>query len=106
MDRQLKDRHHKFRLFKFICNIRIFLVFSFLLFSTFTSAIAAKKHTFEAESGKLIGGASKVADGEASGGFLVSLIKQGDGIGFTSLPASVKLAIRYASSGVGSISVD
>jgi len=106
MDKQLKDRHHKFRLFKFICNIRIFLVFSFLLFSTFTSAIAAKKHTFEAESAKLIGGASKVADGEASGGFLVSLIKQGDGIEFTSLPATGKLAIRYASSGVGSISVD
>jgi len=105
MDKKLKDRHHKFRLFKFICNIRIFLVFSFLLFSTFTSAIAAKKHTFEAESGKLIGGASKVADSEASGGFLVSLIKQGDGIRFSGLPVSGKLAIRYSSLGVGLISV-
>ena len=105
MDKQHKDRQHKFLLFKFICDIRIFLVFSFLLFNAFTSLNAAEKHTFEAESAKLIGGASKVADSEASGGFLVSLTKPDDGIRFTGLPASGKLAIRYSSLGVGLISV-
>lgn len=106
MEKQHKDLQHKFLHFKYMIPIKVFLLFSFLLLNVFTSLNAAKKHTFEAESAKLIGGASKMADGEASGGFLVSLIKQRDGIGFTSLPASGKLAIRYASSGVGSISVD
>jgi len=68
-------------------------------------AIADEKHTFEAESAEPIGGASKVADSEASGGQLVSLTKPDDGIRFTNLPVAGKLAIRYASSGVGSISV-
>jgi alpha-L-fucosidase len=68
-------------------------------------AKAAKKHTFEAETAKLIGGASKVADGEASGGFLVSLTRPDDGIRFSGLPASDKLVIRYSSLGVGLISV-
>jgi alpha-L-fucosidase len=62
-------------------------------------------HTFEAESAKLIRGASKVADDKASGGFLVSLTKPDEGIAFTGLPASGKLAVRYSSSGVGVISV-
>ena len=69
------------------------------------SDIAAEKHTYEAESAKLIGGASKVADKEASGGYLVSLTKPDDGIRFAGLPAAGKLAIRYSSLGVGSISV-
>jgi len=105
MDKQHKDRQHKFLLFKFVNGVRIFMVFSLLLFYAFTSAIAAKKHTFEAESAKLIGGASKVADREASGGFLISLTKPDDGIRFTGLPSSGRLAIRYSSLGVGLISV-
>ena len=71
MDKQHRDRHHKFLLFRFINNIRIFLVFSFLLFYSFQSDFAAEKHTYEAESAKRIGGASKVADKEASKGYLV-----------------------------------
>jgi hypothetical protein len=62
-------------------------------------------HTSEAESAELVGGASKVADDVASGGYLISLTKPGDGIKFTDLHAASKLAIRYASLGVGLISV-
>lgn len=93
----------KRRLFKFIYNLQIFLVFSLL--TAFTSELAAKKQTFEAESAQLIGGTSKVADKEASGGYIVSLTKPEDGIRFSALPASAKLAIRYSSLGVGVINV-
>lgn len=96
---------NKLILIKFISGIRIFVVVSFLLFSIFTLDIAAQKQTFEAESAKFVGGASKVADRDASGGYSVSLTKPDDGIRFTGLPAANKLAIRYASSGVGLISV-
>src|ERR1035437_334524 len=62
-------------------------------------------HTFEAESAKLIAGASKVSDSEASGGSLVRLSNHGQGIKFTNLPVGRKLAICYASTAVGTISV-
>jgi alpha-L-fucosidase len=75
------------------------------LFYAFTCDFAAKKHTFEAESASLIGGTSKVADSEASGGYLVSLTKPNDGIRLSGLPAAGKMAIRYTSLGVGLISV-
>ena len=90
---------------KFISGIGIFLVGSLLLFSSFTLDFAAEKHTIEAESAKLVGGASKVTDDAVSGGYVVSLTKPGDGIKFSGLPASSKLAIRYSSLGVGLISV-
>jgi alpha-L-fucosidase len=57
------------------------------------------------ESAELVGGASKVVDDTASGGYLVSLAKPGEGLKFANLPAVDKLAIRYASMGVGLISV-
>ncbi|MGA2542570.1 MAG: alpha-L-fucosidase [Verrucomicrobiota bacterium] len=60
---------------------------------------------FEAEAAELIGGASKVADGAASGGYLVGLSKPGQGVKFGGLPVAGKLAIRYASVEVGTISV-
>ena len=88
-----------------IYNVRILLIGSLLLLSASISAIAADKHTFEAEAAKRIGGAFKVADHGASGGHLVSLSKPGQGIKFTRLPAASKLAIRYASTNVGTISV-
>ena len=90
---------------KFICDTRIFLVFSLLLIDAFTSGIAAEKHTYEAEAAVLIGRTSKVADSSASGGYIVGLTEPGDGIKFTSLLAGNKLAIRYTSSGVGLINV-
>ena len=88
-----------------IGNMRIILLFSILLFNAFNSDIAAEKHTYEAESARRIGGASKVADKEASKGYLVTLTKPGDGLRFAGLPAAGKLAIRYSSLGVGLISV-
>ena len=50
------------------------LIAGYLLFlSASDSAIAGEKQTFEGEGAEFIGGASKVADGAASGGYLVSL---------------------------------
>ena len=86
-------------------DMRTLLAGTLFLFSAFTSAIAADKQTFEAESAKRIGGASKVADHGASRGSLVGLSKPGQGVKFARLPAASKLAIRYASVGVGTISV-
>ena len=85
------------KLLNFICDLRVFLIISLLLFAVSTSAIAAEKDMFEAETAELIAGASKVADTTASGDNLVSLTKSGEGIKFTNLPAASKLAIRYAS---------
>ncbi len=65
----------------------------------------ADRHTFEAEAANLIGGASKVSDSSASCGFTARLDEPGDGIRFSNLPDAGKLAIRYASVEVGTISV-
>jgi alpha-L-fucosidase len=86
-------------------RFRIFLLGSLLIFSAFTSAVAADKQIFEAESAESVGGASKVSDGAASGGCLVGLTMPGQGVKFAGLPAAGKLAIRYASVEVGTISV-
>ncbi len=61
--------------------------------------------TFEAESATRIGGAATVADAEASSGRSVSLNMPGQGVRFTRLPAASRLAIRYASTSVGTVSV-
>ena len=90
---------------KTIIQFRTLLVGTLLTLSASTSAIAAEKRMFEAEAAGLIGGASKVTDSTASEGCLVSLAKSGEGLKFTSLPAASKLAIRYASVSVGTISV-
>jgi alpha-L-fucosidase len=70
----------------------------------FTLNIPAKQ-TYEAESAGLIKGAFKVNAGQASGGYLVSLARPGDGIIFNHLKAGGKLAILYSSSGVGLLNV-
>ncbi len=93
------------RLANFIQHIRTNLVGSLFLFSAFTSAIAAADRTVEAEAAEAIGGASKLGDSAASGGTLVGLTKPGQGVKFVGLPAAGKLAIRYASMEVGSLSV-
>jgi len=105
MDKQHKERQHKFLNFKYMLHIQFFLLFSYLLFGALTSPNAVGQHQFEAESAKLIAGASKVSDTNASGGFMVSLTNLWDGIRFSNLPAAHKLAIRYASVKVGTISV-
>jgi alpha-L-fucosidase len=79
-------------------GFRIFPVGCLLLLSAFNSTIAADMHQFEAEAGNRIAGA-------ALRGRLVSLSKPGQGISFIRLPAASKLAIRYASVEVGTISV-
>ena len=88
---------------KLFHDIRFFVVASCFLLSV--SVIAADKHLFEAENAKRIGGASKVADRGASGGSLVGLSKPSQAVKFTRLPVASKLAIRYASTNVGTISV-
>lgn len=54
---------------------------------------------------ELVGGANKVAGTTASEGYLASLTEPGQSVKFTGLPAAGKLAIRYASVEVGTISV-
>ncbi|MGA2544399.1 MAG: alpha-L-fucosidase [Verrucomicrobiota bacterium] len=76
-----------------------------LLLCTLNSAIAAEARMFEAESANRIGGAVRIVDRTASGGRLVGLSAVGQGVTFSKLPAVRKLAIRYASVSVGTISV-
>lgn len=102
MDKPSQDKQLKCMIIKYLRNTTIFLLF---LFNIFTTINAGEKHIFESEVANLIGGASKLSDSKASGGFTVSLIKPGDGIKFLDLPAAHKLAIRYASLGAGTISV-
>lgn len=105
MDKSIKSRQHFFLRPKFTGEIRIFIVVSLVLFSSFTSGIDAHKHIYEAESAERIGGASVIADNSAFGGNWVSLAKSGEGVIFRNLQAATKLAIRYASVDVGTISV-
>ena len=70
----------------------------------FTAEAKVQKHTFEAEAVKLFAGATELADNEASGGYLVSMAKSGQAIQLTNLKACSKLAIRYATTAVGTIS--
>jgi alpha-L-fucosidase len=85
-------------------NKIIISVLILLGFGLITEA-KAQKHSFEAETAELLSGASKVSDSAASGGNLVSLTKSDQGIKFTSMKAGSKLAIRYASMSVGTISI-
>ncbi len=90
---------------KIIHDNRVFLFGLLLVSAGLASAIAAEKQTFEAEAAIRTGEASKVAERGASGGSLVGLSKPGQGVKFARLPAASKLAIRYASVEVGTISV-
>ena len=92
-------------LFNFIDNGRILRVGCLLLLCASASAVAADTRMFEAESAEPVGGVSKVSDAAASGGYLVGLATPGQGVKFDGLPAAGKLAIRYASVEVGTISV-
>jgi alpha-L-fucosidase len=85
-------------------HIGIFLLGSLLLFYTSASAIPVEKYIFEAEAANVFG-ALEIADSSASGGHSVSLTKVGQAIKFANMPVADKLAIRYASVNVGTISV-
>jgi alpha-L-fucosidase len=100
-----KGKQHRFVFFNNIQNMRISLVGYLLFLIASTSVIAAENQIFVAEAAERIGGASKVIDGAASGGNLVGLTMPGQGVKFTGLPTASKLAIRYASVEVGTISV-
>ncbi len=87
-------------------KIKFLILTGFLFFmAASTSAINLKKRIIEAETGKTIGDALKVADDLASKGYLVCLTKPGDGIIFSHLQVAEKLAIRYSSLGVGLLNV-
>jgi len=83
----------------------IFLFGFLFLFSSSAFANNNEKKIFEAENAKAVGGASKLTDNSASGKYLASLTKAGQSIIFINLPAANKLAIRYASVKVGTISI-
>ena len=57
------------------------------------------------QAAELTGGAIRTPDPDASMGYLVSLTEPGHGVTFTRLGAGSKLAIRYASTSVGTVSV-
>ena len=81
------------------------VLFFLLLIADAISAGTVDKIIIEAETAEALGGASKIADGLASKGYMAGLSKSGQALRFSNLPASGKLAIRYASKNVGTISV-
>jgi alpha-L-fucosidase len=82
----------------------LFIIPAFL-FSVFAKTAAAQKKIIEAEAAKRSGGASILTDGSASKGYIASLAKPGQALSFSNLPVSSRLAIRYASKNVGTVSV-
>ena len=87
-----------------LCYIMLFVCFA-SFYSEAWAQVSIEKNTLEAENAKLIGGAIQVADKSASGGYVVSLAKIGQEMIFVNLPEAGKLAVRYASVNVGTISV-
>lgn len=77
-------------------------VILFFVLSTFP---VLSQKLAEAESATMLGGAKIISDNSASGRYFTALGKSGDGLLFAGLPASRKLAIRYASVNTGTISV-
>ncbi len=81
------------------------LLGALLLLAAGSSAFGADDRTYQAAAGELAGGASVTPGEPASAGAIVSLAKAGEGVKFAGLPAGNKLAIRYGSVSVGTISV-
>ena len=88
-----------------LMNRRVFLTSGISTIALSRMAKAIGPQITEVEAAKLLGGATKVADREASAGYLISLTQPGQGVAFTGVHAGSKLAIRYASISVGTISV-
>jgi len=84
---------------------KFFLISLLLLISVSTFADRSKNYIIEGEAAEAIGGATKLGDDSASGKYMASLNKPGDGLIFSDLPITNKLAIRYASVNVGTISI-
>ena len=104
-NQQQLRRLNKMRDFKYLRIIPFPILFLSVLMTVSVTLHASEKHIREAESAKLIAGASKISDCKASKGFTVSLTKSGDEILFSKLPAAKKLAICYTSVDVGTISL-
>ena len=81
------------------------LLFGALVLSACTSTAGMDKQEIQSDAGELVAGAVNVAERPPAVGHLVSLAKVGQGLKFAGLPASSKLAIRYGSVSVGTISV-
>ncbi len=77
----------------------------FILFFTLTIPAALSQKLIEAETASVTGDSKKINDHFASGSYLAGLNKPGDGLLFSNLPASGKLAIRYTSVNVGTIGI-
>ena len=83
----------------------ILLAGTMIIFPDFCQAVAAEDRRVEAEKARLVGGASRVTDEEASGGYLVCLARPGEAIRFRKQSRADKLVIRYTSAETGTISV-
>lgn len=92
-------------LFYGLHGVRIIAAGYLLLFLASGEGLAAEKHIFDVQSADPFGGAIKVIDEAAAGSYLISLTAPGQGVTFTGMPAGSKLAIRYASAEVGTISI-
>jgi len=90
---------------KIVQDKRVFVFGLLLALAVLTSCTTTERHMIGAKAAGLVGGASKVADGAAPGGYLISLAQPGQDVKFSGLPAASKLAIRYASVTNGTISV-
>ena len=86
-------------------NRRKFLTAGISTIALTQMAKAIETKGLQTQNAKLIGGASKIADRDSSQGYLVSLTQAGHGVRFAGLPAGDRLAIRYSSLSVGTISV-
>jgi len=104
-EKLLQDWRHRFMLSNSFRDIRLLILATSILLAVSPSAIAAETRAFEAEATTRIDGASRVGDRGASGGASVALTNSGPVIPFTQIPAANRLAIRYASVSVGTISV-
>src|SRR5665213_3849812 len=82
---------------KIVQDKRGFVFGLLLALAGLTSCTTTERHMIGAKAAGLVGGASKVADDAAPGGYLISLAQPGQGVKFSGLPAAGKLAIRYAS---------
>lgn len=99
----LRDCRHRFMLSAFICDICLFVLAAMFLLAVSDSTATAETHTFEAE--EAITAAPRVIDRGAFGAASVELTNSSQVIQFAQMSAASRLAIRYASTNVGTISV-
>lgn len=82
-----------------------FIIICLSLLFAVNSTVSAKVSPYEAEAAVYIGGATKVADSKASGGYALSLAKPGDGFKVSNVSSADQLIIQYGTLSVGTISL-